>query len=121
MVLGRYSPLSTKTLRSVCRVPSLANNEFEQGRFRTESEDTYVRRSRPGRAADTELGFGKYRAAGGLEARLFFAMLACMANAADHKIVQRDCISFRRTDMIIAIACARLVEACQLKRRGMVR
>ena len=74
-----------------------------------------------GQAADTESGFGKYRAAGGLEARLFFAMLACMANAADHKIVQRDCISFKRTDMIIAIACARLVEACQLKRRGMVR
>jgi hypothetical protein len=46
---------------------------------------------------------GKYRAAGGPEARLFFAMLACIANAADHKIVQRGCISFKRTDMITVI------------------
>jgi hypothetical protein len=45
----------------------------------------------------------KYRAAAGPEARLFFAMLACIANAADHTIVQRNCISFKRTDMIIVI------------------
>jgi hypothetical protein len=45
----------------------------------------------------------KYRAAAGPEARLFFAMLACIANAADHKIVQRGCISFKRTDMIVVI------------------
>jgi hypothetical protein len=45
----------------------------------------------------------KYRAAAGLEARLFFAMLACMANAADHTIVQRRCISFKRIDMIVVI------------------
>jgi len=45
----------------------------------------------------------KYRAAAGPEARLFFAMLACIANAAYHKIVQRGCISFNRTDMIIVI------------------
>jgi hypothetical protein len=45
----------------------------------------------------------KYHAAAGPEARLFFAMLACIANAADHTIVQRNCISFKRTDMIIVI------------------
>jgi hypothetical protein len=45
----------------------------------------------------------KYRAAARPEARLFSAMLACIANAADHKIVQRGCISFKRTDMIAVI------------------
>jgi len=45
----------------------------------------------------------KYRAAASQEARIFSAMLACIANAADHTIVQRNCISFKRTDMIIVI------------------
>jgi hypothetical protein len=52
-----------------------------------------------GRVAKPE----KYRAAAGSEARLFFAMLGCIANATDHTIVQRGCNSFKRTDMIIVI------------------
>jgi hypothetical protein len=34
-------------------------------------------------------------------------MLICIADAAHHTIVQRDCISFNRTDMIAVIECAR--------------
>jgi hypothetical protein len=45
----------------------------------------------------------KYRAAASQEARIFSAMLICIADAAHHKIVQRDCISFKRTDMIVVI------------------
>jgi hypothetical protein len=37
---------------------------------------------------------GKYRATAGREANIFFAMLACIANAARHTIAQRGCISF---------------------------
>jgi hypothetical protein len=56
-----------------------------------------------GQAADTELDVGKYRATAGQKANIFFAMLACIANAARYKVAQRDCISFKRTDMIIGI------------------
>jgi hypothetical protein len=45
----------------------------------------------------------KYRARLGGEARIFFAMLACIANATHHTIVQRDCNNFKRIDMIIVI------------------
>jgi hypothetical protein len=45
----------------------------------------------------------KYRAAASQEARIFSAMLICIADAAHHTIVQRDCISFKRTDMIIVV------------------
>jgi hypothetical protein len=45
----------------------------------------------------------KYRAATQAEARLLFAMLSCIANAADHMIVQRACFSFGQIDMIVVI------------------
>jgi hypothetical protein len=45
----------------------------------------------------------KYRATVDHEARIFFAMLACIADATHHAIVQRDCNSFKRIDMIIVI------------------
>ena len=45
----------------------------------------------------------KYRAAASQEARIFSAMLICIADAAHHTIVQRACISFNRTDMIVVI------------------
>jgi hypothetical protein len=45
----------------------------------------------------------KYRAAASQEARIFSAMLICIADAAHHTIVQRDCISFKRTHMIVVI------------------
>src|SRR3954469_5793433 len=51
----------------------------------------------------------KYRAAASQEARIFSAMLICIADAAHHRIVQRDCISFNRTDTIVVIECARLL------------
>jgi hypothetical protein len=45
----------------------------------------------------------KYRAAASRDARIFFAMLICIVDAAHHTIVQRACISFNRTDMIVVI------------------
>jgi hypothetical protein len=56
---------------------------------------------RPRAAARGE--YRKYRAAASQEARIFSAMLICIADAAHHTIVQRACISFNRTDMIVVI------------------
>jgi len=70
-----------------------------------------------GQAADTEFRRRKYRAAASQEARIFSAMLICIADAAHHTIVQRGCISFNRTDMVVVIWVRAPVEARQLKRQ----
>jgi hypothetical protein len=56
-----------------------------------------------GRGQRTRGDDWKYRAAASQEARIFSAMLICIADAAHHTIVQRACISFNRTDMIVVI------------------
>ena len=54
----------------------------------------------------------KYRAAVRQEARIFFAMLACIVNAAGdmHHAIVRDCIRFGLVDMTIVILMLNFAE-----------
>jgi hypothetical protein len=52
---------------------------------------------------DTELGVANIAPRRARKREYFSQCWPCIANAADHTIVQRDCISFKRTDMIVVI------------------
>jgi hypothetical protein len=70
-----------------------------------------------GQAASAELGVGNIAPQRARKREYFPQCWPASPTQQNHTIVQRDCISSKRTDMIVGIRVCAPVEACQLKRQ----